>query len=51
MIPTQIKHFQVNRAAKEDAMWLMHVLKRGGKGLGTSVELNQDNTLTLQWAQ
>ena len=49
MTPTQIKHFKVNRASRGDALWLRDTLNREGKNFGTRVELNEDNTLTLQW--
>jgi poly-gamma-glutamate synthesis protein (capsule biosynthesis protein) len=49
MTPTHIKNFKVNRASKTDAQWLRDTLNREGKKLGTRVELNEDNTLTLQW--
>jgi poly-gamma-glutamate synthesis protein (capsule biosynthesis protein) len=49
MIPTQIKHFKVNRASNRDIVWIQNVLNREGKKLGTRVELNEDNTLSLQW--
>jgi len=49
MTPTQIKHFKVNRASRGDALWLRDTLNREGKNFGTRVELNKDNTLTLQW--
>jgi poly-gamma-glutamate synthesis protein (capsule biosynthesis protein) len=48
MTPTQIKHFRVNRASGDDAMWLRDILNREGNRLGTKVELNKDNTLTLK---
>lgn len=50
MTPTRIKNFRVNRADREEALWLRDVLNREGKSLGTWVELNEDNTLTLRWA-
>lgn len=49
MTPMQIKHFKVNRASRTDAQWLRDVLNREGNGLGTRVEMNADNTLTLRW--
>jgi poly-gamma-glutamate synthesis protein (capsule biosynthesis protein) len=49
MVPTQIKHFKVNRASREDTLWLRDTLNREGKKFGTRVELNDDNMLTLQW--
>ena len=50
MVPTQIKRFRVNRALKTDAEWLKTVLNREGKKLGTSVDSNADNSLTLMWS-
>ncbi|MEN8265019.1 MAG: CapA family protein [Nitrospirota bacterium] len=47
MTPTQIKNFKVNRASENDALWLRDTLNREGKKLGTRVELNEDNSLTL----
>ena len=47
MTPTQIKHFKVNRASKEDALWLADILNRESKKFGTGVELGKDNVLTL----
>lgn len=47
MIPTQIKHFRVNRASKPDTLWLKEVLNKEGKKFGTQVELNKDDTLKL----
>jgi poly-gamma-glutamate synthesis protein (capsule biosynthesis protein) len=49
MIPTQVKHLKVNRASREDALWLKNTLDRECKKLETRVELNMDNTLTLKW--
>ncbi len=49
MTPIQIKHFKANRASRADAQWLRDILNREGKKLGTRVEMNQDNTLTLKW--
>jgi poly-gamma-glutamate capsule biosynthesis protein CapA/YwtB (metallophosphatase superfamily) len=48
MSPTQIKNFRVNRASEADALWLRDILNREGKKFGTQVEMNEDNTLTLQ---
>lgn len=49
MIPTRIKHFRVNRASREEALWLRDILNREGRGFGTSVHVGADNTLTLRW--
>jgi poly-gamma-glutamate capsule biosynthesis protein CapA/YwtB (metallophosphatase superfamily) len=49
MTPTQIRHFKVNRASRDDALWLVNTLNREGKRFGTGVELDEDNRLTLLW--
>ncbi len=49
MRPTQTKNFKVNRATATDAAWLLDTLNREGEKLGTSVDLDPDNTLTLKW--
>jgi poly-gamma-glutamate synthesis protein (capsule biosynthesis protein) len=47
MIPTQIKSFKVNRATRNDAIWLTHLLNREGKTFGTRIKLSEDNILAL----
>jgi len=49
MVPTQVKHFKVNRASKSDALWLRDTLNREGEKFGTRAELGVDNVLALQW--
>jgi poly-gamma-glutamate synthesis protein (capsule biosynthesis protein) len=49
MTPMQIKHFKANRASLADVRWLREILIREGKKLGTRVEFNHENTLTLKW--
>jgi poly-gamma-glutamate synthesis protein (capsule biosynthesis protein) len=49
MVPTQVKHFKVNRASKSDAVWLRDTLNREGERFGTRAELGVDNVLALQW--
>ena len=49
MKPTQIKQFRANRTSRSDAFWLRDTLNREGKKFGTRVELDDDNTLILQW--
>ena len=49
MIPTQIKRLRVNRATRADAVWSRDILNREGEQFGTRVELDRDNSLTLQW--
>jgi poly-gamma-glutamate synthesis protein (capsule biosynthesis protein) len=49
MIPMQIRRFTLNRASTTDSRWLGDLLNKLGQRLGTRVELNRDNTLTLHW--
>lgn len=51
MTPLQIKRFRLNRVSRENAKWLRATLDREGRKLGTRVELNADNTLTLGWVR
>lgn len=49
MTPMQIKHFKLNRASAEDALWLSRRLTREGEEFGTRVELQPDGSLVLRW--
>jgi poly-gamma-glutamate synthesis protein (capsule biosynthesis protein) len=49
MTPMQIRHFQVNKVSRIDAIWLRDVLNREGKKFGTRARMNQDSTLKLEW--
>jgi poly-gamma-glutamate synthesis protein (capsule biosynthesis protein) len=49
MTPTQIRNFRINRASTSDALWLRDILNREGSALGTHVDLDRENVLTLQW--
>lgn len=49
MTPLQMKRFRLNRASREDARWLRNRLGRESERLGTQVELNADQSLTLGW--
>ncbi len=49
LVPTRTRRFQVTRAPGKDVLWLQNVLDREGKELGTSVELNEDLSFSLQW--
>lgn len=47
MMPTRIKNLRVNRASKEEALWLADILSREGERFGTQVMVNEENILTL----
>ncbi len=49
MVPMQMKKFRVNRASRNDAIWLMKTLNREGKSLGTGVLIGKDDILELSW--
>ncbi len=49
LIPTQIRHFRVNRASAGDALWMKSVLNREGRRFGTSVVSGDHGSLILQW--
>ena len=49
MTPTQMHRFRIQRASREDALWLAALLNRLSKGFGTSVELGEDQRLELHW--
>ena len=48
MTPTQMKRFQVRRAADTDARWLCAMLDREGRQFGTRSELLPDGRIELQ---
>ncbi len=50
MTPTRMRRFQVRRASEIDTQWLVDVLNREGRKLGTRVERSPDHTLHLVWA-
>lgn len=49
MVPMRIKKFQLKRVRERDALWIQRVLNRESKKLGTTVNLEKDQTLILQW--
>ncbi len=52
MTPTRIRHFRVNLAPESNAGWLMDMLNREGKSLGTDtlIEPAKDGRLTVRWS-
>lgn len=51
MTPTRIKNLRVNRASLQESRWLVDMLNREGKNLGTRVTLNDENRLELHWSK
>jgi poly-gamma-glutamate synthesis protein (capsule biosynthesis protein) len=49
LTPTRVRNFKVNLASRDEAQWLRDVLNREGRKLGTRVDLNPDQTLTVRW--
>ena len=49
MTPTHIRHFKVNRASKDDALWLARTLNREGRRFGTKARVDDGNRLALSW--
>jgi poly-gamma-glutamate capsule biosynthesis protein CapA/YwtB (metallophosphatase superfamily) len=49
MRPTRTWHFQIRRARKTEARWLLDILNREGKRFGTRAHLHEDGSLMLQW--
>ncbi len=49
MYPMQIKNFSLHHASKKDVKWLQKTLSREGKKLGTSINMDKENALWLQW--
>lgn len=47
MIPTQVRHFRVNRARPDDARWMAATLDRESRVLGTGVESASDGELRI----
>jgi len=49
MTPLRIERFRLERASAADARWLRDTLDRAGAELGTRVQLDADDRLTLGW--
>ena len=50
MTPTRLRKLRINRALREEAQWLVDVLNREGRPLGTRAILGEDLRLALQWS-
>jgi poly-gamma-glutamate capsule biosynthesis protein CapA/YwtB (metallophosphatase superfamily) len=49
MVPTQIRHFRINRAPPDAADWLLQTLDRECRDLGTTVQHQPDGTFVLRF--
>ena len=49
MVPLQIRRFRLNRTSEQDALWLRDTLNREGRRFNSRVELNKENTLSVEW--
>ncbi len=43
-----MRRFRLERATRDDALWLRDTLSREGARVGTRLELREDGTLTLR---
>ena len=50
MVPFRIRNFRLERPSAEDAAWLRDTLDRESRPFGSSVRLETDDSLTLDWA-
>jgi poly-gamma-glutamate capsule biosynthesis protein CapA/YwtB (metallophosphatase superfamily) len=49
MVPMRIEKLQLHRVKEREAVWLRNLLKREGRKFGTSVKLDSDRALWLEW--
>jgi poly-gamma-glutamate capsule biosynthesis protein CapA/YwtB (metallophosphatase superfamily) len=49
LVPMQIKKFRLYHASASDTRWLLNMLNREGKKLGTGVTLYEDHYFSLYW--
>jgi len=49
LVPMQMRRFRLERAAAADAKWLCNLLNDLGAPFGTTLRLEEDNSLTLDW--
>ena len=48
LVPMQIRHFRLNRARDQDALWLEATLNREVREFGLTLERQADNALLLK---
>jgi poly-gamma-glutamate synthesis protein (capsule biosynthesis protein) len=49
LVPMQMRRFRLERAAAADVKWLCNLLNELGERFGTTLRLEEDNSLTLEW--
>jgi poly-gamma-glutamate capsule biosynthesis protein CapA/YwtB (metallophosphatase superfamily) len=49
LVPMQMRRFRLERASAADAKWLCNLLNELGERFGTTLRLEEDNSLTLEW--
>ena len=49
MAPMQIRHLRLNRASRDDAIWLHDVLNRESAARGVRLRLRHDGMLSAEW--
>ncbi|KPK87395.1 MAG: poly-gamma-glutamate biosynthesis protein [Bacteroides sp. SM23_62_1] len=49
LVPMQIRKFRLNHVSVADARWLLDMLNREGRKLGTSAVLTEDGYYSLHW--
>jgi poly-gamma-glutamate synthesis protein (capsule biosynthesis protein) len=50
VVPMRIRHLRVERASRDDALWLARTLSREGRRFGTRVEAGPDAGFALRWS-
>jgi poly-gamma-glutamate capsule biosynthesis protein CapA/YwtB (metallophosphatase superfamily) len=49
LVPMQMRRFRLEHASPADAKWLCNLLSKLGERFGTKTEMNDDNSLMLDW--
>jgi len=51
LLPTRISRFKINRASRQEALWLEEMLNRESRSFGVRIDLQPDLSLAVQWRQ
>jgi poly-gamma-glutamate synthesis protein (capsule biosynthesis protein) len=49
LVPMQVRRFRLNRASRDDALWLRDLLARESQTFGVRVRLENDGLLDVEW--